>query len=584
MQRPERAMVRFGEQHIGAAVAAVALSFCIHAALLLVLTRLDFGVSFLPPQVRRLRERVRPMRVEEVRIGTAERVTGVRPEGEGAVAPAADASAGVDDLAGSADQGLLEPPILPAETLEGETGSLAEPSAVPERNEWEPRQDILMIEDRIAAAEIPELERRMIPQIDRVQRAEDRIPDVDLDAVKEDAGRPSGGPGPDLPRAEIEKTARGATGVSDEVPVMPGTGLTATVAGRFAEEPEEISTVRPIDRFLQARIFAYAPRREPRHLYFRIDIERAGPEILPVLPKDVILIQDCSASMAEQRLHFCRDGLIRCLQGIWEGDRFNVVSFREEAQSCFTDWTAPEPESLGRAEAFIQQMASSGNTDIFGSMKHLLAFDRTPGRPVVALLVTDGRPTTGLVDSSEIIGEFSRANDGRLSVFAMGTVQTANAYLLDLLSYCNRGSAFVVTSGRWDIPDAMVRLMREVGRPVLSDLRFRFGSGSACEVYPVLTSNLYLDRPLAIYGRCPRDAGRVVFQAVGEAGSAKCDMVFDLRIQPGTGDSQIRLTWAQQKIYHLIGQYARRKDASLLDSIRDTARRYRVDVPYRGRF
>jgi len=357
----------------------------------------------------------------------------------------------------------------------------------------------------------------------------------------------------------------------------------AETAELFTEELAEVTSLRPIENFLKAGITTYTSLLDRRYGYFRLRIERAGAEILPVMPKDVILVQDCSASIAEQRLHFCREGLAKCLGEIQPQDRFNVMRFRDKADFCFADWTSPDDASIESALAFISGMVSEGNTDILTSIQELAKLPRTAGRPTVVLLVTDGHPTTGLVGSSDIIGQFSKLNDGAMSVFAMGTVQTANEYLLDLLSYSNRGDDFIVTRGRWDIPDAMARFMKELSRPVLADVGFRFAEGSGLEVYPVLTSNLYLDRPLVLYGRYPKGADNVVFQAVGNSGEAKCDMIFSIPVAEAdrSGDKSLRREWAMQKIYHLMGQYARTGGPTVLRDIRSTARDYGVDVPYR---
>ena len=205
---------------------------------------------------------------------------------------------------------------------------------------------------------------------------------------------------------------------------------------------------------------------------------------------------------------------------------------------------------------------------------------------MIALLLTDGRATAGLLDSSDIIGEFTKANGGAISVFAMGVSRTAEKYLLDLLSYCNRGESSLVEGGRWGIDNSLLDLMRQVSRPVLGELRFVFPQDSGCLVYPEQTANLYLDRPLVLYGRYPRDTRRVVFQVVGKAGETVCDMVFELDLdnRADRGGREIRISWAQQRIYHLIGRQARNPDPELIREIQAVSNTYKVPVPYRGKF
>ena len=58
---------------------------------------------------------------------------------------------------------------------------------------------------------------------------------------------------------------------------------------------------------------------------------------------------------------------------------------------------------------------------------------------MIAVLLTDGRPTMGTVDSSDIIARFSKLNGGEVSVFTVGAGDRVNAFLLDLLGHNNRG-------------------------------------------------------------------------------------------------------------------------------------------------
>jgi hypothetical protein len=75
---------------------------------------------------------------------------------------------------------------------------------------------------------------------------------------------------------------------------------------------------------------------------------------------------------------------------------------------------------------------------------------------MIAVLMTDGRPTMGAVDSSDIIARFSRQNAGEISVFTVGAGDRVNAFLLDLLGHNNRGGSWILPL-REQIPDAVKR-------------------------------------------------------------------------------------------------------------------------------
>jgi len=498
-----------------------------------------------------------------------------------------DAAGKVKSLGRTPNEVAMAPPPVSADTVKGPERSVVEPKAVENRRAWEPRQEILSIKKRIAADKVGTSPRRRIPDIERVANASDIVMPVNPEKT---AGAGAGAVSAfktGLPeRAPIKGETAGGGRTEIARLILDDTGVKETARSFVAEPREAITEAKAIESFLVAGVNTYSSSGDREYGYFKVDVRRAGKDVLPVMPKDIIFVQDCSASMAEQRLFFCRRGLKQCIDALGSNDRFNVAGFRDKLDLCFDSWTAKTPESVKKAKEYVDGMRSMGSTDIFKSIRELHKLPRTKGRPVIALVVTDGRSTTGLMKSSDIIGEFSKLNDGGISVFTMGTISAANMYLLDLLSYCNRGGTAPVEGGRWGIPESLERLSKEVARPVLSDVKFRFAGAGSIEVYPVLTSNLYLDRDLVLYGRYRKGTPTLVFQAAGVAGEAQSDMVFTLSLggRAATRDKLIRENWARQKIYHLIGEYARNPTRETMLELRRTAKEYDQKIPYKGKF
>jgi len=581
---------RFGRQHMVAAGVACVVSLLIHAAVGVMAARMQFlgfsGAGDRPRIPRKyeaihMADAVPGADLQERVLDELLKATGVDEAG---------LSREVDELTVSPDEGLTEPLPTADEHFLGGDENIAEPSALPSREVWCAKQEVIAIEERVVAVEPPGLERRVVPTVERVGEAPDvAVPKsrdlVDMFSSPEGSVFSTGAPD----RARIERSVVGgetfATSGKSGAEAIAGSVAPSAERELFEETPAEVTDLKPIERVLTAGIQTFSGIRDLRYGYFKITIRRAGAELLPVIPKDVLLVQDCSASISEQRLYFCRQGLVRCLALVGPKDRFNVARFKEGTEKCFPDWHAKTPVALKKAETFIDNMQSGGNTDLCRSMVELLSVKRAPGRPVVAIVITDGLANMGLTDSSDIIGAFSSQNNGAISVYTMGTVKLANTYLLDLLSYCNKGTVDIVTKGRWDIPDASVRIMQSVSRPVLANLRFRFANDEEREVYPVQTANLYLDHSLDLYGRYRKGTDKVVFHAVGEAGDLKCDLLFDLPIDEHTKskDKTIRSMWARQKIYHLIGEYARTGDDATYSKLRKTSRAYGEKIPYRKR-
>jgi Ca-activated chloride channel family protein len=447
-----------------------------------------------------------------------------------------------------------------------------------------------MIDKTIVDAPLPMLPRRYVAAIPRVRSAADLVFAADRDeaATSPLGGAGSGGPGDiDLDRLNLQRTPAGwgeggRAAVRGAPPARARLAPTSETARIVGEEPSRISPRRPIEKYLVAEVTRYEPALG-QYGYCTIEIRRINEDLLPVLPKDIVLVQDSSASIAEQRLYFCREGWLKSLALIGPQDRFNVVAFRDRALRCFADWAPPTAENLEQARQFVAGMEARGNTDIYGSLRSLLEEKRDPRRPLIALVVSDGLPTVGETDSARIIEDFSQANRGQLSVFTCGTIGVANRYLLDLVSYRNRGDTYIVTSGRWDIPAAVENRMRSITRPVMSDMRFIFSAASRSEVYPALTANLYLDRPLILFCRYPVDSRFLVFQVTGTAGETACDMIFKLNLADAkAGTEDLKTRWAWQRAYALIGEHTRTRDPAILRELKRLSAAYRLTIPYQA--
>ncbi len=482
------------------------------------------------------------------------------------------------------DESAVEPRQVGAGVLIGEQRNLAEPVPV-DRPVWEPRQEILTINQKVARddSSMPKPRRYM----ETVPRSEAGL-DITAPASREalESGLVSTGAyylvddpsqfswGRNVP------AGAGPGGAPRDVP--PPRKITEEEPRKLIEEKQaRVNILKALEKHLKADVFVYHSPKGTTFDYCRIEIKRRTTDLLPVLGKDLLLVQDGSASITEQKLHFCREGLLKSLELLGPSDRFNVVEFRDSVVSCFDTWSTVSPHSLQQAREFIGRMESVGNTDIFDSLKDLLKFPRKPGRPMIMVMASDGAATVGITDHTRIIEAFSQANQGEVSVFTLGTFPGVDAYLLDLLSYRNRGDTFIVKTGRWDIPAVFESRVREISRPVLSDVRFRFAGQTYCDAYPVLTANLYLDRPLVIYGRFMKGTKRLVFQATGQADDIQCDMVFDLDVEKAIpGDAAIRTSWAWQRAYYLIGEHTRTRQPGIITELGRLGKTFNIKIPY----
>jgi Mg-chelatase subunit ChlD len=138
-------------------------------------------------------------------------------------------------------------------------------------------------------------------------------------------------------------------------------------------------------------------------------------------PERVVFVLDASASMGKRRMDVIVAELEKLLTRLRPQDRFNVVGFKQNVRK-FTETLAPvTDENLQSAKRFIRPLEASGKTDIYTSLEPLVRLGTERARPLILFLVSDGRPTVGVVNSRNIINNLTRYQGPSTSIFCLGT-------------------------------------------------------------------------------------------------------------------------------------------------------------------
>lgn len=479
----------------------------------------------------------------------------------------------------------LEQSVEPSAPLAGADQATTSPVLPQFESSWEPRQEILAVQEKLLQDEVAAIPRQYTPDVPRVARAPDVVNPIEVPSGGDPArllalsSRPAGESFGLAPTAPSFTGPRGKGGTPPPPPAPP-TPAPNEIADILDDTMEDVTQVKAVEDLLGLRTFTFRNPQDPDYLYFRIEVYRKGIEALPVLPKEFIFLLDCSESMTNAKLKQCKEGISRALDLLHPQDVFNIMFFRDQVWMAFEPSAAVSAVMRARARTEMEPVTARGRTDVFASLQKLASMRANPARPVIAVLVTDGRPTEGLIDSSDIIESFTRLNEGKLSVFSVGGGDRANKYLLDLLSYRNRGDSLVVPLNQ-DIPATVLKMSGELANPVLANLTSRFTGLDEADVYPRRLTNLYLDRPLLLYGRTKATTQPVAFQVVGDSVEKRHDLVFTVDFgQTMPGGEEIRREWARHSVYHLIGEFTRTRDPGTLAKIQAICTQYNINVPY----
>ena len=304
-----------------------------------------------------------------------------------------------------------------------------------------------------------------------------------------------------------------------------------------APDAEELS------RFVNV---AAAVRDEGQWTYFKVMFSPRRD--LQTVPKDLVVLIDASGSIGKDRMNSIRGAARRILRSATNsGDRFNLVAFRDRYSYAFRSWQECTGDSFARSDRWLASVAAHGRTDVFATIRSVLTLPRSPERPLIALVITDGDANEGVSSTAQILSKFTALNDGLISVYMYGVRSSANRELIDTLTRGNRGESFIYDGMRFRAGSGIEGLSERFRDPVLSDLRVVFSAGTAAEAYPRRLRNLYRGGVLELVGRVPAGTKEIAFSLKGLNGRRAHEGFFRIPLAAAGSDPALPARWREER-------------------------------------
>jgi Ca-activated chloride channel family protein len=301
--------------------------------------------------------------------------------------------------------------------------------------------------------------------------------------------------------------------------------------------------------------------------------------------KDIVFVLDTSGSMAEAgKMEKARAALLYGIRILRPQDRFNVVSFAGEERLMETRMITADDQGRKRGEEFAQSLRPVGGTNINQSLLAAMQQFELSNRPKILIFMTDGLPTVGVTNPTQIVDNARAARVPGMRLFTFGVGYDVNTTLLDKLAAENGGVADYVEP-KEDLEVKVSNFFAKVNYPVLTDLKLDMAGVQTDLVYPRALPDVFRGSQVILIGRYrnPIDMDFVRLQLGGLAnGANKTFMYNNLRfpVREDANDFLPRL-WATRRVGWLMEQVRTNgEQQELRDEIVDLGTRYGIVTPY----
>ncbi len=340
---------------------------------------------------------------------------------------------------------------------------------------------------------------------------------------------------------------------------------------------EHAANAQDIRNFLGYELRTYEDPSDHSQ-YFKLTI-RVGeiPGTLSAIPKKIIFLVDSSNSIGAVTLKQIKEGVEDCLGQLSPQDKFNLIVFKNTpVKMSQGSLAANNPENIRKATMFLDDVRAGSTTDVYEAVLNSIDL-KSSMRPTYIFLLSDGQPTVGIIDPQQIINQTADINKGRIPIFAFGTGIFLDRYLMNFLSFTNRGWAEFEPN---DIESGIVNMYNHIKDPVLLNLRYYVSGLDEKEIYPKLLPDLFKGSQFVLYGRYTKER-LFYFQLFGDARDGlKQYLISDDISQSIRGDKRIAQEWAIRKVYYLIGLLEYNKNNQVLvNQIKELQKKFHLKIP-----
>ena len=301
-----------------------------------------------------------------------------------------------------------------------------------------------------------------------------------------------------------------------------------------------------------------------------------------VLPKDIVFVLDTSGSMRrDNKLQQAQDALVYGLQGLRADDRFGIVSFSTTVNAFDDVLQSGSKQNIENAVEFVKELQARGGTDIYEALKTALELlKENSNRPKIVVFLTDGQPTVGVTEYTDILKKVQAKNPQRNRIFTYGVGYDVNTHLLDALAEESKAASAYIEP-KEDLEVIVSAFFDKIDAPVLSDLKLKIDGAGVYDLFPKELPDLFKGSQLLVLGQY-RNPGKSELVLTGLVNGKEERYTYAVNFpETELANDFLPRIWASRKVGYLLDQIRLHgEDRELKEEVIELAKKFGIVTPY----
>jgi hypothetical protein len=251
----------------------------------------------------------------------------------------------------------------------------------------------------------------------------------------------------------------------------------------------------------------YYPKEKEEGYFFALTlIPKENAQINKIKQHYTFLI-DRSNSIQKERLNATKAAIIKAINELDPDDTFNIIAFDQKIDKFSPQNVLASKTSIQDAEKFlnsIQLGSLFSSADLFKPLFLTIPSKDLPDELYTTILFTDTDSLNKKGYAKNLLHDWTRLNQGKVSLFTLCTQDDQNLSAIDAICSINRGKLIESTTPK-AIKRKLLKLIKNIHHPIAKNITCSVITKSKNSNMQIFTSenassHLYLNQPYVICG------------------------------------------------------------------------------------